>query len=241
MNIYFNENVEQAIIRYKNSTCQKQKQQIYKQYIYSAFQYIINSMIKRYKLIERIENVQIIKISCFSQMIQKIKSFDCKRGRAFTFFTIIAKHFILNELNHGIKFNQRNISINKLYQGRQSTIIQDLSVKQYQQSKHMQRAMNIYKNICKQLIEYINQNLFNIITTKKQQVIVYSLIKLIEDVQKFQNYGKKFIFLYLRQLSGASTKEIVNVLKRILPQYKKIKDKAIQQEYIYSKIFYQEI
>ena len=144
---YFNKTTQKAIIDYINTQDQDFKQLLYKDVIYPVFQYIINSMIKKYRVVDRIQNVDIIKESCFGWMIQKMKSFDPQRGKAFTFFTIIAKHFVLNQMNKGIKNNQRNVSINKTHQDYvQNNVIEIISVQGYEKEQLKEYNHKIYNN-----------------------------------------------------------------------------------------------
>jgi|GEM_PF-6252127 len=45
-------------------------------------------------------------------MVKKMGKYDKKRGKAFTYFTVIARNFILSYLNRYIKSNKKYTSIN---------------------------------------------------------------------------------------------------------------------------------
>ena len=106
-NNYFTEQLQNIIIKYNNSNNQEQRQYLYNNYIHEAFKTIAQSLISKYNIEEKIDNAYMIRQQCISEMVKKMGKYDKKRGKAFTYFTVIARNFILSYLNRYIKSNKK--------------------------------------------------------------------------------------------------------------------------------------
>ena len=51
---------------------------------------------------------------------------------------------------------------------------------------------------------------------------------LFENIDQIEIFNKKAIYLYIREITGLNTKQIVNNLKRIRKKYKDFKDQWVK-------------
>lgn len=220
------------ILKYNASNDQKQKDEIYKQYIDKAFTKIATSLIYKYKIQSRIKNSQTIIQECVSDMIQRAPKFDPQRGKAFTFFTILARNFILTRLNKIIEHNQKFKSINNInVDGEEVNLLQQCSKLNWQHLKQDKYSQIVLQNTMKQLVKYIQQEYIPFKTKKLyQQEIAQAIVRLIKDIDFINNFNKKAVMLYINQMTGYNSYKINKVLKDISKKYYEIKQNVIQTQ-----------
>ena len=193
-------------------------------------------MVNKYHIQTRLQNSDIIILECISFMIEKMSLFDQTRGKAFTFFTVVARNFVLNELNKGIKHNEKFISLNYENRDKQQIALLDQyshnSWTVYQQAK---KNADIVSKTMENLILFIKQQFIKTRKTQGQVKICWALIQIMQDSQQLIQFNKKIVFLYIRQLTNESSKTISMVLKQLTKYYYKIKQDIVDN---YTQQFY---
>lgn len=227
-NIYFGKQLQNIIIQYINSNDQAYRDKLYTQHINAAFKKIASSLVNKYHIQSRLQNSEIITLECISFMIQKMPLFDSSRGRAFSFFTVVAKNFILNALNKGIKHNERFTSLNYENKDKQQVALLDQcshnSWTLYQQTRKNNDVIN---KTVENLISFIQQQFVKTRKTQGQTKICWALIQIMQDSQHLVQFNKKVVFLYIRELTNESSEIISRVLKQLTKHYYKIKQDVI--------------
>lgn len=72
-------------------------------------------------------------------MIQKADGFDPTRGSGFTYFTVIARNFILEQLDKGIRHNDKFKSINQVNEyGEQINLLENCSYEYWNHERDRQ-------------------------------------------------------------------------------------------------------
>lgn len=193
-------------------------------------------MVNKYHIQTRLQNSDIIILECVSFMIEKMPLFDQTRGKAFTFFTVVARNFVLNELNKGIKHNEKFTSLNYENKDKQQIALLDQYSHNfwtvYQQAK---KNADIVSKTMENLILFIKQQFIKTRKTQGQVKICWALIQIMQDSQQLIQFNKKIVFLYIRQLTNESSKTISMVLKQLTKYYYKIKQDIVDN---YTQQFY---
>lgn len=108
---YFDKEQEQAIVDYINEVDPQKKGRIFSDNIYYPFLEIINNIVNTYK-IGFLTNLNERKLECVRDMTEKIYMFKPERNfKAFSYFSVIAKNWWLNELKKDKKESQNRIDI----------------------------------------------------------------------------------------------------------------------------------
>ncbi len=236
-NNYFTEQLQNIIIKYNNSNNQEQRQYLYNNYIHEAFKTIAQSLISKYNIEEKIDNAYMIRQQCISEMVKKMGKYDKKRGKAFTYFTVIARNFILSYLNRYIKSNKKYTSINQLnYQNKEINLIDEYSTKLYEQKEQAQYSYNIVVETIQIFKQLIKKQYMPNIKNNRREMIVNGILRLIDDVEQLNNFNRKAIYVYLKQYTGEKNLRLINkILKDLSNYYYKAKQQVVSEHYYNDK------
>ena len=93
---YFTKDNEDAIVAYIGEKSQVRRDILFNTMIYPVFCEIINNIVNVYKF-NYLPNLEDRKMECVRLLAEKIHYFDPNLGKAFSYFSVIVKHWWLNE------------------------------------------------------------------------------------------------------------------------------------------------
>lgn len=231
-NSYFTSETEGYVLQYNNQDDVNARQQIYVIHLQKPFRKIASALCNKYKIKQRIQNQQIVLHQCISSMIQKMPYFSSQRGKAFTYFTIIARNCILSNLHKSIKYNDRYRSIDQMTSNDATTsfAIQHAAQQQWVYSIQQQYNQEIMKKTIIKLQQYIVSVLIPSAQKQTEKLVCLGVLQLIGDVQRLNTLNRKTVLLYLRQITQLSTQVITSVLNKIGLSYFKLKTDVVQND-----------
>lgn len=110
---YFYDTEEEAIVRYINSNDKEEKNTIYNEVLKPAFDKMINSIIRRYKLYIPDEEHQQTFDDTLSYLLTKIGNFKPDKGtKAYSYCGTVAKNYLISKLTTLSKQQQRMLPFN---------------------------------------------------------------------------------------------------------------------------------
>ncbi len=113
-NNYFNSEVEEAVCKYINADSQTEKERAF-QIIYPAFCKIAEVMANKMKLTYYDTTREDLMTDAVTFMVQKMHMFDCSAGKkAFSYFTVVCKHWLILENNKNHKYFRRYNPISQM-------------------------------------------------------------------------------------------------------------------------------
>lgn len=232
--MYFTQITQQAIILY-NEIQQNElgyKQQLYKIRIYPAFRKIAIAMVTRYKIQQRIQKAESMIYDTIAKMTNNMIHIKLQKGRAFSYFTVVARNYVLSQLDRGIKYNQRHTSINQLNsQNVQINLAQTSSRQTWQNQQQRQFNRLLYTKLFKQLEDQI-LFMIQVKDIRKQQdvKIAHAVIRLMGDIEYLDNLDRKAVMLYLSQMTGYQNSQINKVLSMIRRRYQNLKQYVLTND-----------
>ena len=128
------------------------------------------------------------------------------KGKAFSYFSIVAKNYLILHNNK----NYKNYKIhNKLDVLDYSSNIKD------QQYKHEVADFN--KEYVTQMLEYWEENLPNIFRRQKDILVADAVLEMFRRRENIENFNKKALYILIREMTGSKTQHItriVNLMKK---------------------------
>ena len=105
-NHYFTQEHEDAIIRYAKSSCQRERTDLYIQYIRPAFNEMVDKIVFTYKF-TNLPNCDSLRDECKIWLMTILDKYDPSKGsKAFSYFSVITKNWFI----HKVKKQQNRIS-----------------------------------------------------------------------------------------------------------------------------------
>ena len=221
---YFGKDAHLAIVDYQNTSEQKEKNKIYTDKIRPSFSKLVENLIFIHGFSSDQEHFKILKSDCVSFLFEILQKFDPSKGsKAFSYFNVCAKNFLIVQNKKKTRQKYRNISIED-----DSLSNSDKFVIEHSQIIPSQEAALILKED-KQIIFNIITDIKGKLTNSNELKCIEAINTIFKNINELDYLNKRAIFVYLRELSGLNAKQLSVAMSNIRKQYKEIK----KGEYIY--------
>jgi len=220
--MYFTQDTEDAIIEYNNKEDKELRESIFSERILHPFQKLIENIFNTFKFSYFETGPQDVQKECLTHLVANMHKFDPtrvsktdpnKKTKAYSYFSIIAKHYLilLNNTNYK-KFNQ-NVEISE---ERDENTVQLQSDDKYYAQKEMTEFLYL-------VVEFWENNIDKIFTKKRDLNIANAVIELFRNSDRIDAYNKKALYLYIREIAQCKTQQITKILNRMKVYHDKIK------------------
>lgn len=212
--MYFTQETEDAINRYNKETDLEIREKIFRDHILQPFQKLVENVFNTFKFSYFETGPLDVQKECLSHLVSNLHKFDPnrrskihpeKKAKAFAYFSIIAKHYLilLNNTNYK-KFNQ-NVEINE---ERDENTVQLQQVDGY----YAKEEMNDFVRL---MIEFWESNISKIFTKDRDLNIANAVVELFRNSNRIDAYNKKSLYLYIREMANVKTQQITKILNKM--------------------------
>jgi len=159
-------------------------------------------------------NIDYLRDECKIWLMTILDKYDQSKGsKAFSYFSVITKNWFIHKVKKQQKRNRREIdfgTISKSYEE------QYLSTNEsYVTEREEQEFWDLFYNELKS---------WDAAQMKDNDLRVYKAITILfESKEDIEIFNKKAIYLYLREITGLNTKQVVNSLKKFRKKYSNFK------------------
>ena len=189
--------------------------------IYKPFEKLSQSMIYTYEFFYfEVPPADVIK-EVTSVLCSKIYRYHQEEGRAFSFFSVVAKRYLINNNNRNYKYYISHSSIDGFTEKQKDFKMAEIFEKM--EKNPAPDIVNDKKEIINKLIDFLENNIESLFNKKRDKNIAFSVVELLKNHEKsIENYHKKALYILIREYSGEKTQYITQVLKKIRKYYNKI-------------------
>jgi len=208
---YFTKDHENAIIQYVATDDQRLRTELYIEYIGPAFNEMVDKIVYTYKF-TNLPNIDALKDECKVWLTTILDKYDPNKGsKAFSYFSVITKNWFI----HKVKKNAKRARTEVLYDELPKAIENERLVTHNRYHKQREEK-EFWISLWTEIEHWDTGNLKD----NEQKVLeaVKILLKSIDEDDMI--YNKKAIYLYLRELTGLNTKQVVNNLNKLRVRYR---------------------
>jgi hypothetical protein len=211
--MYFTADHEQAILDFCNSNDHAEKEKLYIDWIQPAFNQMVDKIVFSYKF-TNLPNIDELRMECKVWLTTILDKYDPNRGsKAFSYFSVITKNWFIHKVKKNTKRLQREVPYENAELELETTFI-DPGDSYYQERVSREFWQNLWSEIDSWEVDY----------EKEAEKKVYEAVKMIlSSVDEIEIFNKKAIYLYLRELTGMNTKQVVTHLNKMRGRYKDFK------------------
>ena len=217
-NNYFTKVHEEAIVEYALSSCIKRRTKLYESLIQPAFEEMVNKIIFTYKF-NTLPNIGPLSDDCKIWLTTILDKYDPNKGsKAFSYFSVVTKNWFI----HKVKTNSKRLRRETSYE----TIVEmggsDSMGASSAEIDYVDRRSEaeFWNGLLNQIEIWDTGNL------KQNEKAVLEAVKvLLHNIEDIEIFNKKAIYLYLRELTGLNTKQVVNNLNKLREKYATFKNK----------------
>ena len=213
--MYFTQETEDAIVQYNKSTDDRFKNKIYKEQIQYPFDKLAENILNTFKFSYFDVPKEDVQKEVVAVLIQKIHMFKEGRGKAFSYFSIVAKNYLI--LNN-----------NSNYKRYKKTDLMSQMPESWNPEDNFYEAQmgDEYAEFKKLMLEYWDKHLTNVFTKKRDIQIADAILELFRRSENIENFNKKHLYLLIREMTDCKTHyitKVVNIMKehqtRMLNEY----------------------
>jgi len=203
--MYFTQDTENAIIQYNKSTSQKFKNQIYREQIQYPFEKLAENVLNTFKFSYFDVPKEDVQKEVVAILIQKIHMFKEGKGKAFSYFSIVAKNYLILNNNSNYKRYKKTDLLSQMPE----TWNPEDDFYQREQGDEFSEFKEL-------MLQYWDKNLTKVFTKKRDIQIADAILELFRRSQFIENFNKKHLYLLIREMTDCKTHyitKVVNVMK----------------------------
>ena len=199
-NHYFTQVHEDAIVRYSQTKCNRERTELYSQWIRPAFDEMVDKIVFTYKF-TNLPNIDSLRDECKIWLMTILDKYDQSKGsKAFSYFSVITKNWFIHKVKRQQKRNRREVDYDNIAKRHEEEF---LSTNESYISEREEREF--WESFYQELKSWDES------TMKDNDLRVYQAINILfESREEIEIFNKKAIYLYLREITGLNTKQIVN-------------------------------
>lgn len=205
---YFTKITEIAINAYNRCDDQRLKNKIYNRFIHYPFDKLAENVIHTYKTYYFDVPYEDVKMNVVAFLNEKIHKFNGENGRAFSYFTVIARNYLFNENNANYARMKARDTIDVIDTNR--NIVNEVYDKQ---------QMDALKDFMDYYVRYMDYNIFDIFQKERDRKIADSLTELFRTRDNLYSYNKKALYILIRERTGVQTQYITKVVGKMRTIY----------------------
>tara|TARA_B100000287_G_C20112339_1_gene574894 strand:- start:64 stop:528 length:465 start_codon:yes stop_codon:yes gene_type:complete len=139
-----------------------------------------------------------------------LDKYDQSKGsKAFSYFSVITKNWFIHKVKRQQKRNQREVDYDNISKAYEEEYLS--TSESYVTVREENEFWNSFYNELKS---------WDVSQMKENDLKVYQAILILFDSKEdIEIFNKKAIYLYLREITGLNTKQIVNSLKKFRKKY----------------------
>ena len=206
--MYFGTPVQEAIIRYNDSTNPAVKNRIYSEHIHAAFEKMAENLIHTFKFYYFDYPYEDVKAEVVSFLVMQMPKYDASKGRAFSYFSVVGKNYLILNNNNNYKKMKSQDGLTRLDYGRNV----------YTESGQEEIAEFNFEFV-NQMLEYWDNNITNIFRRQKDILVADAVLELFRRRTDIENFNKKALYIMIREMTGSNTQHITRVINQMKKYY----------------------
>lgn len=219
-NNYFTEDTEEAILKYRASTDQAERNRIYNQRIHFGFYKLAENIIHTFKFYyTEVDKIEDLKYEVVSFLLQKLDLYNQSKGKAYSYFGTIAKRYL-------IIYNQKNYKklVNKVdipnSEDDDDNYRQAITIKEDKEPDR-NHIMDI-------LVSELDSKLIDMFEKPEEIKVAFAILEIFRKRENIEIFNKKALFIYIKEMTDAQSNTITKVIKKIKTLYIVILNKYIE-------------
>ena len=214
-NYYFTQVHEDAIVKYANTDDRELRSKLYIEYIQPAFDQMVDKIIYTYRF-TTLPNIDYLKADCKVWLTTILNKYDPSKGsKAFSYFSVVTKNWFIHKVKRTQKRNQTEIFMEDILNELDENLVSREATYLQQRSE-----MEFWNSLDKEIHTW---DAFMLKENEKKVLMAVRI--LLDSADTIEIFNKKAIYLYLREITGLNTKQVVNNLNKLRKRYRAFKEK----------------
>jgi len=212
---YFTKDTENAILEYCNTMDNVIRTKLYVEHIQPAFDELVDKIVYTYKFTS-LENIDFLKQDCKIWLTTILSKFDPNQGtKAFSYFSVVTKNWFTHKAKKQSKKNRREVSYDSML--KEVEALDSVGEKNILDGEEERQ---FWATLIKEIEKWSEMPL-----KPNEEKVINAVLTLMTNIEQIEIFNKKAIYLYLREITGLNTKQVVSCLNKLRAKYKTFKNK----------------
>jgi hypothetical protein len=212
---YFTQDTEDAILEYLSYKPEEQtkRDRIYSKRIEYAFDKLAENIIHTFKFYYTdLDTIAELKHEIVAFLLEKLPLYNQEKGAAFSYFGTIVKRYLINYNEKNYKRIQEKANVEETDEDR--IVYLDLE-NEHQAQYEPNTFMDEY-------VLYMDKYLYKIFPKNQDSKVADSILELFRKREVLEIFNKKALYIYIREITDASTPQVTKIIKRLKIIYVKL-------------------
>jgi hypothetical protein len=211
---YFTKDHEDAILEYVATDDIAVRTKLYVNLIGPAFNEMVDKIVYTYRF-NSLPNIDSLKDECKIWLVTILDKYDPQKAKAFSYFSVITKNWFIAQTKKKAKRNRQEVELGELSKELE---LKYISINNPYQKKR--ESKEFFGLLNEEIDSWEHENM------KESEKKVLEAVKILFDsVEDIEIFNKKAIYLYLREITGLNTKQVVSNLNKMRLRYRVFKFK----------------
>ena len=216
--IYFGTPVHDAIVEYNHSENVEFRHKIYTEEIHAAFLKLAENIINTFKFSYFTYGFRDLQEEVVSNLVLNMHKFDETKGsKAFSYFSVVAKNYLILNNNANYKKLKIHDSIDTLYDHG----VDDETINKSPSVDVFHKTLN-----------YFEEHLEELFPKKQDKDVAESILYLCKNKDYIDNFNKKALYIMIREMTDVKTSKITQVSNVFRKIYPKIQEEVLSRGHI---------
>jgi len=215
---YFGKDAHNAVVEYQSTDKREEKHKIYEEKIRPSFEKLAENLIFIHSFSTSKQHFEVLKSDTVSFLYEILEKFDPSRGsKAFSYFNVCAKNFLIIQSKKRIKNKMRHVSMND-----DSLSMSDKhQIERYQVLPSSEDMFIRLEDI--QLLHEMIGKIRSRVTNQNEILCIEAVTTLFNNIEELDFLNKRAVFVYLREISGLNAKQLSVSMSNIRKHYRELK------------------
>lgn len=215
---YFRKEHQEAIVQFCKSDCPQEKERLYTDVIREALEKLSENLIYVYGFHKQHDNVDVLKQDCVINLYETLHKFDPEKGhRAFSYFNVVAKHWLII---HSRKKNKRQYRMVSIDDPNNEINVDALF---HQNGQYVEPpSTRLEKEEKTEEIRQLFMEIRKRVRNEREIKCVDAIIEIFNRVDELDFLNKRAIFVYVREMSGLNSKQLSVCMSSIRNIYRQL-------------------
>jgi hypothetical protein len=156
-------------------------------------------------------------------LFENLHKFDGTKGhKAFSYFNVIAKNWFIQNVKTFKKKNKSDVQFDRTLLAKLEKTDNDAIVTSFEEDLLRTEFLMLLKEEVKKWRDKFDKH--------QEKKVLEAVILLLQNPDLISIYNKKGIYLYIREITGLNTKQVVTNLSKMKKKYKIFKKKYLAGE-----------
>jgi hypothetical protein len=188
---------------------------LYEEYIQPAFDDMVDKIIYTYRF-TTLPNIDYLRADCKVWLTTILNKYDPNKGsKAFSYFSVVTKNWFIHKVKRTKKRLQTEIFMEDVLNEVDENLVSD-EPSYYDKRSEVEFWMSLNNEI---------DTWDSFMVKENEKKVLMAVRILLDSAEQIEIFNKKAIYLYLRELTGLNTKQVVNNLNKLRKRYRTFKTK----------------